>query len=214
MNMFQYSMLDTATVNDLLEMCISIHPSAQIGKDVNVGPCVIIEENAVIGDECFIGPHCLIRPGSKMGNRSSMRSFCLLDPDVTLGEDVAIYPHATIGGGSVVEDKVYFGPYSITTNCDKIRHFRTKVDGNIIKPPVIKRGAIVTAGCMIKPGVTIGRNSVLGLGSVLTKNIPDNEVWFGNPAVCRGKVSPEDRIIGDSEAWPYSVREYIEELEG
>lgn len=193
----------------------NIHRSAVIGKNLTIGMNVIIEENVVIGDNCFIGHNCFIRPGSTLGDRSSMRSFCLIDPDVKIGKDVAIYPHATVGGGTVVEDKVYWGPYTLSTNSDLIRCHRTPVQEEVIKPPLIKKGAILAAGCMIKPGVVVGKNAVLGMGSNLTKSIPDNEIWFGNPAKYYDDVKPEDRIIEDEEefvGFPDSLLQYHEEM--
>jgi len=46
----------------------------------------------------------------------------------------------------------------------------------------IEEGAVVGGGATVVPGCTMGKNSVLGAGSVLTKSIPENEVWAGNPA--------------------------------
>lgn len=50
------------------------------------------------------------------------------------------------------------------------------------KPVTIKNGAWIASGVIILPGVTIGENAVVGAGSVVTHDIPDNEMWFGNPA--------------------------------
>ena len=51
-----------------------------------------------------------------------------------------------------------------------------------VAPVVIKHDAFIGAGSIILPGVTIGANSIVGAGSVVTKNIPDNQIWGGNPA--------------------------------
>ncbi len=56
------------------------------------------------------------------------------------------------------------------------------------KPVVIKDGAWIASGVIILPGVTIGENAVVGAGSIVTKDIPDNEMWFGNPAKFHKKI--------------------------
>lgn len=50
------------------------------------------------------------------------------------------------------------------------------------KPVLICEGAFIGAGCYILKGVTIGKHSIVGAGSVVAKNIPDGEIWAGNPA--------------------------------
>ena len=56
-------------------------------------------------------------------------------------------------------------------------------------PILIKEGAFIGAHAIILKGVTIGRHSVIGAGAVVTKNVPDNEVWAGNPAKFVKKLS-------------------------
>jgi serine acetyltransferase len=65
-------------------------------------------------------------------------------------------------------------------------------------PTLVKEGASIAAGVSIKPGVTIGRYSFIGLGSVVTKHIPDFTVWFGNPARQVGFIT-RDAIFLDSQ---------------
>ena len=79
-----------------------------------------------------------------------------------------------------------------TSNTNKIVHGRDiplKITG-----PHIKRAARIGSGVMLMPGVVIGENAQIGLGSVVTKNIPDNEVWFGNPAVFKRYVKVEELL--------------------
>lgn len=56
------------------------------------------------------------------------------------------------------------------------------------KPVLVKEGAFIGAYSIILKGVTVGRHSVIGAGAVVTKDIPDNEVWVGNPAKCIRKL--------------------------
>lgn len=70
--------------------------------------------------------------------------------------------------------------------------------GRNINPPVegphIKRAARISAGVIIFPGIEIGENSFIGAGSVVTKNIPKEEIWFGTPAKKMGDV-PKEEIL-------------------
>ena len=52
----------------------------------------------------------------------------------------------------------------------------------IVKPVLIKEGAVINPGSIITAGVTIGKNSMVGVGSVVSKDIPDYSVVVGNPA--------------------------------
>lgn len=62
------------------------------------------------------------------------------------------------------------------------------------KPILIKEGAFVGAHSIILKGVTIGKHSVVGAGSVVTRNIPDNEVWAGNPVKFIRRLSDEKGV--------------------
>ena len=60
--------------------------------------------------------------------------------------------------------------------------------GGKAKPVIIKDGAFIGTDCIILKGVTIGEKSVIGAGSVVTKSVPDGEIWAGNPAKFIRKV--------------------------
>ena len=64
------------------------------------------------------------------------------------------------------------------------------------KPVLIRQGAFIGAHSIILKGVTIGRHSVIGAGSVVTHDVPDNEIWAGNPAVFVKRIG--DSIAPDS----------------
>jgi acetyltransferase-like isoleucine patch superfamily enzyme len=57
---------------------------------------------------------------------------------------------------------------------------------------VIKKGASIGAASVILGGVIIGENAMIGAGSVVTKDVPDNELWYGNPAKFIRKVNEND----------------------
>ena len=93
-----------------------------------------------------------------------------------LGENTQIAPFTVIDAmnGVKIEDNVKIG-----FSCVIISN--STIDGKN-GPVLLKKNSNVGANSTIMPGVTIGENSILGANSFVNKNIPDNEVWFGNPA--------------------------------
>lgn len=84
-----------------------------------------------------------------------------------------------------IEDNVFFGHnvMLLTGEHDYTRYRQErKNDVSKSKPVIIKQGAWIASGAIILPGVIIGENAVIGAGSVVTKSVPANELWAGNPA--------------------------------
>jgi len=187
-----------------------IHPTAKFGEGVVLGIGVIISENVVVGDNCFIGHHTFIRHDAKIGSNVSIRYNCLIDPDVVIGDGAKVFPMAILGAGTIVEDKVYIGPKVCTINTNKFGLHRNRESDFV--PPTIKYGAILATGSLVKGGVTVGRNSILGFGSVLTRDLPDNEIWVGNPARKIKDVDEKDRVIYSQEQVARKIGDYHDEL--
>lgn len=138
-----------------------------IGDDVTINSCR--EANPIGGDTKTI---LFAKETGRIsiGNRVGMSNVTLVASNaITIEDDVML-------GGSV---KVYDNDFHST-------HYEERVqspDPGIKSAPVcIQRGAFVGAHTIILKGVTIGRRSVIGAGSVVTKNVPAGEVWAGNPA--------------------------------
>lgn len=134
--------------------------SKNIGLDTNVWQYVVILSNAVIGHNCNICAHCFI------------------ENDVKIGDNVTIKSGVYLWDGIVVEDNVQIGPNVTFTN-DK--YPRAKKDFTLQKT-LIKNNASIGAASTILGGLTIGENAMIGAGSLVTKNIPANELWVGSPA--------------------------------
>ena len=85
---------------------------------------------------------------------------------------------------SILEDECWIGPNAVLTNV----RYPNEVDSkNTLKGPIIKNKARIGANTTILPGVQIGRNSLIGAGCVVTKDVEPNSVVVGNP----GKVVRE-----------------------
>lgn len=91
--------------------------------------------------------------------------------NITIGDDVQI------GGGVVIYDTDFHSLDVVE------RTSIPEIVGNVSTSPVeVKKGAFIGAHSIILKGVTIGENSIVGAGSVVTKSVPDNQIWAGNPA--------------------------------
>jgi len=166
-----------------------------IGKDVRLGvevklsPMVFIDDNVTIGDGTFLGYGCVIRPSTVIGKECTLGHFCVIE-GCKIGNRVGIHVHCTLAIGTIVEDDVFMAPYCWAGNVKNIDHGRGL--NPPIEAPVLRRAARIGGQVGIFPGVEVGENAVIGIGSLVTKNVPPREVWFGRPAEKRGSVSERE----------------------
>lgn len=180
-----------------------IHRTVQILGPVTLGIGVIIEENVILKGNNFIGHHAVIRPGCVMEDHAELRVKAWMASNCWVGSHSVIYNYANLAKGTKIGNYVYFGVRSTTTNANDIVLHRGR--SFVPDPVTVEDGARVATHCCISPGVIIGRNSLVGKGSNVTKDVPAGEIWFGNPASKKGFVSPDDIPT----AWMDSVVETI-----
>lgn len=117
--------------------------------------------------------------------------YCDMGSRVKIGKKVFINDnvHLLSGGGIVIEDgaMISSGVYIVTVNHDVYYRHRFLT----FKKVVIKKNAWICANATICPGVTIGENSVVAAGAVVTKDVEDNVIVGGNPAVVIKKLDPK-----------------------
>jgi UDP-2-acetamido-3-amino-2,3-dideoxy-glucuronate N-acetyltransferase len=106
----------------------------------------------------------------EIGKGTKIGSYC--DIGGKIGKNCLIQSFVFIPKGVTIEDNCFVGPHTCFTN-DK-------------RPPsdnwtetLVKEGASIGANCTILPNIIIGRNAIIGAGSVVTKNVPDGETWYG-----------------------------------
>lgn len=109
----------------------------------------------------------------EVGEGTRIGAFCDLGGKV--GKNCVIQTHVSIPPKTIIEDNVFLGPGVRIAN-------EKQMMSGILQGTTIKKGAKIGMGALIGPGLTIGENAVVGMGSVVLKDIPDNEVWVGNPA--------------------------------
>jgi acetyltransferase-like isoleucine patch superfamily enzyme len=170
-----------------------IHPDVIFGKNVRIGHFVVIEEGCEIGDDTFLGNYVSLRPNTKIGKGCSILSYVSTSGPCLIGDFCNIRYYAHLTNGSVVESLVFIGPGVMTMNDRKIEYKRSneKFSPNA---PVIKRGARIGGSSIILPGVTIGENSQVAAGSLVTKDVPPRVVVMGSPAKIVRDVPPGEWV--------------------
>jgi len=160
---------------------VKIHPSAEvqtrkIGSRTQVWQFCVVLKEATIGEDCNINCNVFI------------------ENDVIIGNKVTIKPGVQIWDGVILEDDVFIGPNVTFTN-DLIP--RSKQYPEKFEKTLVKKGASIGANSTIIAGNTIGENALIGAGSVITKDVPANTVWFGNPAKQKGHIDENGKIHYD-----------------
>ena len=153
--------------NSLIRSGTVIYSGVRAGSILRTGHHVLIRENTEIGDNVVVGTNSVI------------------DGNCRIGHNVSIQTGAYITAYTIVEDDVFFGPCSVTTN-DKYM-----ITGVKLRGPLIKKGARIGANATILPGITVGEGAVVGSGAVVTKNVADGAVVVGNPARTIGRGAVE-----------------------
>jgi acetyltransferase-like isoleucine patch superfamily enzyme len=139
----------------------TIYAGVRAGANFQTGQGSSIREDNIIGDNVSIGTNTVLEFGNRIGNNVRIHSGCFLEM-VT------------------VDDNVFIGP--CTTFTDDPHPMKCPKYQQCKGGATVKQLARVGANCTILPGVTIGKNSLVGAGSVVVKDVPDNTVVVGNPA--------------------------------
>ena len=138
-----------------------------------------------IGENTFVWQFCVILKDAVIGDHCNINCQVFIENDVKIGDNVTIKPGVQIWDGVTLEDNVFIGPNVTFTND---RYPRSKQYPEEFQQTLIKKGASIGANTTILGGITIGENTLIGAGSVVTKDVPANELWVGNPAKFYKKI--------------------------
>lgn len=136
-------------------------------------------KTANIGANTNIWQYCVVFPKAKIGSNCNICANVVIENEVVIGNYVTVKSGVQIWDGTTIEDNVFIGPNVTFTND---RYPRSKNPDWKMERIRVAKGATIGANSTILPGVTIGENAMIGAGSVVTKDIPANQLWLGNPA--------------------------------
>ena len=153
-------------------------------RDYFVHESSFVDEPCTIGKGTKIWHFCHIMGGSAIGRDCSFGQNVVLSPGCVIGDNVKIQNNVSVYTGVILEDDVFCGPSAVFTNVVNPRSHVSRKDQ--FRQTLVKRGATIGANATVVCGVTLGRYSFVGAGSVVTRDVPDYGMVYGNPARLRG----------------------------
>ncbi len=162
---------------------VRIHPTAEVSERAEIDAGTSIWHQAQVRENARIGQNCVISKG------------VYIDFDVVLGDNVKVQNYVSIYHGVTIEDGVFCGPHCVFTNDKRPRAVNPdgspkSADDWEMSRTLVKRGASIGANAVIVCGVTVGEWAMIGSGSVVSRDVPDYGLVWGNPARLHGYVCP------------------------
>jgi UDP-2-acetamido-3-amino-2,3-dideoxy-glucuronate N-acetyltransferase len=152
-----------------------------------------VDEGAEIGAGTKIWHFCHVMSGAKIGKNCSLGQNVNVGSRAVIGDGVKIQNNVSVYDGVIIEDGVFCGPSCVFTNVINPRSFIERK--HEYRKTLVKRGAAIGANATILCGVTIGEYALVGAGAVVTRDVPDYALVYGNPARVRGSVSKNGDIL-------------------
>jgi acetyltransferase-like isoleucine patch superfamily enzyme len=159
-----------------------------IAKDVRLGSGVVIFQ-----------PELVNLYGCKIGDLTKIGAFVEIQKNATVGAQCKISSHSFICEGVMIEDSVFVGHgvmfindrYPRATASDQLQ---TAKDWTVV-PTLVKRGASIGSGTVVMCGVTVGKEAMIGAGSVVTHDVPDYAIVVGVPARVVGDIRKKEETL-------------------
>lgn len=169
-------------------------PETRFGN-VKIHPTALLEEGVEIGEYSSIWDSVHIRRNSRIGHHTSVGEKSYIAYDVRIGNFVKINAFVYICTAVEIEDMCMISAGTTFTNDRFPRSMNRELNDLETSDPTeetlhttVKKGCTIGAGAVIGPGITLGEFSMIGMGSVVTKNVPVQGLVVGNPARLVGYV--------------------------
>ena len=190
-----------------------IETEVQIGQDTVIWPNTYLQGDTIIGADCVIGPNAILR-NTQVGDRSVILASDT--ESAIVGNDVRVGPFCRLRKGAVLDDHVHMGNFGEVKESHlgpgvKMGHFSyigdakiganvnigagtitCNYDGEHKNLTEIGENAFIGSDTMLVAPVRIGKNARTGAGAVVTKDVPDNTLVVGVPAVIKKRLDNSD----------------------
>lgn len=150
-----------------------------------------------VGDNTAIWQFCVVLAGAKIGSNCNINCHTFIENDVVIGDNVTVKSGVYLWDGISVEDNVFIGPNVTFTND---RYPRSKVYPGSFQKTSILKGASIGANATILGGLIIGAFSLIGAGAVVTRDVPNFAIVYGNPGKVTGWLDQNGhklKVVGD-----------------
>jgi UDP-2-acetamido-3-amino-2,3-dideoxy-glucuronate N-acetyltransferase len=172
-----------------------------------IHPTSEVSESATVGAGTRIWQYCIIMAGARIGADCKLAHNVFVEGDVRIGDRVTVKDNVALYDGVLLEDEVFVGPNAVFTNVLVPRALISRKDE--FQPTLVKFGASIGANATLLCGCTIGCHALVGAGSVVTRDVPDQALVVGNPANQIGWVSISGQRLGDDLMCPETGEHYV-----
>lgn len=156
-----------------------------MSNDVFVHESAFVDDGAIIGSGTKIWHFCHVMSGAQIGENCALGQNVFVGGRARIGNNVRIQNNISVYDLVTIEDNVFCGPSMVFTNVINPRaEIRRGIDE--YRPTLVKQGASIGANSTVVCGNTIGRYAFVGAGSVVTKDIPDYALVYGNATSIAG----------------------------
>ncbi len=149
----------------------------RIGENAIIRSGTIIYKGTIIGHHFQCGHQVIIRAEVKIGDRCVVHHQCALEGRIKIGRGVKIMAQVYLPSTTEIGDMVFIGPGTTFLNDKHPMRIAAPVKG-----PRIEDHVSIGGGVTVCPGVKIGRNSFIGAGSLVNKDVPPDTLAYGVPA--------------------------------
>ena len=175
-------------------------------KDKFIHHTAIVDEGVEIGLGTQVWHFCHLLSGTRVGSNCNFGQNVMIGPNVTVGNGCKIQNNVSLYSGVTLEDEVFCGPSCVFTNVLTPRSFISRKEEFV--PTFVRRGCSIGANATIVCGVTLGKYSMIGAGSVITKDVPDYALVVGNPGKFIGWISRTGDKLGENLVCPRTNERY------